>query len=649
MQTRKIKNKSKKYTKKNKKTKYLKNNFYYYINKKWINKAKIKEDRISINEYNSLQDKVDKQLNNIVVTMRKDKNIDNLYKSYYEIDKNYKITENMVNNIIIKFNLLRKNVKNMEELFAYFTIHRINFPFYWAIQIDSKNTNRHSILLGENGLGLNDKNHYTKLDSSEIRKKYLKYIKKSFELLFGEKNDFNEEDVFKIEKEISTYTRDEIDNRKPELVYNYLTPDEISKLGFNIKKYLTHIGYNKIPNKIVVLNPGYVKKVCKMLKSWTNDKWYSYWMFKIFNSFASYHKIWRKHEFDFYESYLMGQNRMITNAKFATNNGIRLILNTKLTKEYLKIHGNIENIKYCKKLFFKIKEVFRKRLLHNCWLSKETINSALKKLDRMNIHCGLKKKYIKDPDFEYSENNVLQNYFKYRKWYINNQIKKTFSTVDKNEWDRFDSENVFDVNAYYFPLTNEIIIPNGILQDPFINFNKNMAYNLAYLGSTISHEMTHAFDDEGSKYDYNGNFTNWWNDLDKKNYKIKQKSVIKQYENYAKQVDNFKLDGRFSLGENIADIAGLAIAEETLLDYLNECGTDGLSKDIHLKMFFGYYVQQWRTKIKLQAKHELSGTDEHVNPMYRANMSLARSENFKRIFNIQKGDLMFCSDTDQIW
>ena len=117
MQTRKIKNKSKKYTKKNKKTKYLKNNFYYYINKKWINKAKIKEDRISINEYNSLQDKVDKQLNNIVVTMRKDKNIDNLYKSYYEIDKNYEITENMVNNIIIKFNLLRKNVKNMEELF----------------------------------------------------------------------------------------------------------------------------------------------------------------------------------------------------------------------------------------------------------------------------------------------------------------------------------------------------------------------------------------------------------------------------------------------------------------------------------------------------------------------------------------------------
>ena len=124
---------------------------------------------------------------------------------------------------------------------------------------------------------------------------------------------------------------------------------------------------------------------------------------------------------------------------------------------------------------------------------------------------------------------------------------------------------------------------------------------------------------------------------------------MSQYELYAKKLENFKLSGEHSLGENIADIGGLAVAEETLIEFLRECGTDNLKIDDHLKMFYGYYSEQWRTKIKIQAKHELSATDEHVNPKYRANMSLARCQNFIRLFNIKKGDLMYWYDTDQIW
>jgi putative endopeptidase len=176
-----------------------------------------------------------------------------------------------------------------------------------------------------------------------------------------------------------------------------------------------------------------------------------------------------------------------------------------------------------------------------------------------------------------------------------------------------------------------------------------MAYNLAYIGSTISHEMIHAFDDEGAKYNYEGKWENWWTEQDRKVYKEKQKSVVSQYENYAKKLDNFILKGQHSLGENIADIGGLAIAEETLIEYLKECQTDDLKMDDYLKIFFGYYVQQWRTKIKTQAKHELSGTDEHVNPKYRANLSLSRSDNFIRLLNIKKGDLLYWNDADQIW
>lgn len=649
MYTKKNKNKGNKKTRKNRVK--IKDNFYSVVNKKWFDKIKIKDDSVSVNEYNLLQDKVDNQLKKIISSMRKDdNNVEQLYNSYYNFKNNIINVEFRIRKMISYLDVLRKDKENLWKYLAHCSKYRINHPFFWAIQIDNKNTKQYKVVLGENGLGLSDKNHYTKRGKSiEIRKEYLKYIDDSFTLVSGNKHQLKNDNVLKIETYISKITRNEIDSRNPELTYNSYSINELSKIGFNGKEFFKELGYKKLPNNIIVTNPKFFKKMCQYLKDWNNDEWYSYWVFKIFNSYCSFHNDWRDHEFKFYEKYLMGQNKIMTAEKVAIKNGITMILNTKLTNEYMKKHLEKDNIRYCKLLFEKIRKIFRKRLEHSCWLSPETITYGIKKLDCMELHCGMKKTLIKDPNIKFKDDDVLYNYFEYRKYYVENQIKKTFKNVNKEEWDRFDSENIFDVNAYYFPLTNEIIIPNAILQKPFIDPKKNMAYNLAYLGTTISHEMIHAFDDEGAKYDYKGEWNNWWSNNDMKKYKDKQKSVVRQYENYAKKIDDFKLSGEFSLGENIADIGGLAIAEETLLEYLEECGTPELKIDDHLKMFFVYYVEQWRTKIKRQAKHELSGTDEHVNPKYRANMSLSRSDNFRRIFDIKKGDLMYWYDADQIW
>jgi putative endopeptidase len=582
--------------------------------------------------------------------MRKDSNVNRLYNSYYNFKDNIVSSEFRIRKMISYLDTLRKDKNNLWKYLAHCTKYRISHPFFWALQIDNKNTTKYKVILGENGLGLSDKNHYTKRGKSiEIREEYVKYIDKSFELLMGNKNELDSKNVLKIETYIAKITRNEIDSRNPELTYNPYSISELCKLGFNAKEYFNEIGYSKLPESVIVTNPKYFRMISKFLKNWNSDEWYSYWVFKIFNSYCRFHMEWREHEFKFYENYLMGQKEITTPDKIAIRNGVTMILNTRLTNEYMKKHLEKDNITYCRLLFEKIRTVFRKRLEHSCWLSPETIVSGIKKLDCMELHCGMKKKFIADPNIKFRDDDVIYNYFQYRKYYINNQIKKTFKPVDKAEWDRFDSENIFDVNAYYFPLTNEIVIPNAILQKPFIDHKKNMAYNLAYLGSTIAHEMIHAFDDEGAKYDYKGEWKNWWSKNDMKKYKDKQKSVVRQYENYAKKIDDFKLSGEFSLGENIADIGGLAIAEETLLEYLKECRTPELKIDDHLKMFFVYYVEQWRTKIKKQAKHELSGTDEHVNPKYRANMSLSRSDNFRRLFDIKNGDLMYWYDSDQIW
>ena len=650
MATHKTKKKSKNITRKNKKVR-INNNFYSYINSSWFNKIKIKKDRISINEYNILQDKVDNQLVKIVNDIKsKDDNINKLFLSYSEFDKNEENTEIHLKKIISILDVLRKDKNNLWKYLSFCCINKINNPFHWALQMDHKNPKKHVSGITENGLGLSDKGHYIKKGKYiEIRKQYNNYIDKCFKFILGNKHGLNIDNVIKIEGYLAKYTRSEIENRDPKLTYNPYSMKKLKDIGFDSYTFFKTLGYNKFPDVIVVSNPTYIREISKYLKNWNDDYWYPYWIFKIFNSYARFHKHWRIHEFEFYEKYLMGQKEINSPNKFAYKFGVNIIMNTKITKKYLEIHAKIDNIKYCHILFDKIKGIFRKRLEHNCWLSLETKQLAIKKLEAMRLHSGINKKYINDPVIKFKKDDPIYNFLEYRKWYIANQIKKNFKDVDINEWDRFDSENVFDVNAYYFPLLNHIIIPNGILQKPFIDHKKNMAYNLAYIGSTISHEMIHAFDDEGSKYNYKGEFNNWWNDVDRQKYKQKQKSVINQYENYAKKIDNFKLSGKHSLGENIADIGGLAIAEETLIEYLRECGTDNLKIDDHLKMFYGYYCQQWRTKIKKQAKHELSATDEHVNPKYRANMSLARSQNFVRLFNIKKGDLMYWYDTDQIW
>jgi predicted metalloendopeptidase len=649
MGTKKNKKNTNKHTRKKTRTK-TSSNFYGVVNSKWFNKTKIKDDRVSINEYNILQDKVDRQLQKIVSSLRGNSNINNLYLSFNKFNKTKDNVELEVKKVVSLLDVMRKDKNNLWRYLAYCSKYRINHPFYWALTIDQKNINKHVCLIGENGLGLNDKGHYTKRGKYiEIREEYLKYIEKCFVLLMGENHNCKAEDVLKIETFLSKYTRNEIENRDPKLTYNSFSVKSLNDIGFNSYDFLKKLGYTKYPPVIIVSNPKYIKETCKYLKNWTDDSWYSYWIFKIFNSYARFHEVWRNHEFDFYENFLMGQNKIISPEKFAFKHGVSTIMNTTLTERYMKEHNNIKNINYCHELFKKIKSVFRKRLEHNCWLSPETKELAIKKLENMKLHCGLKKKFIKDPNITFKETNPIYNYLEYRKWYIKNQIHKNFKEVDNDEWDRFDSENVFDVNAYYFPLMNQIIIPNAILQKPFLDHTKNMAYNLAYIGSTISHEMIHAFDDEGSKYDYKGEYKNWWTHEDKKTYKLKQKSVISQYELYAKKLENFKLSGEHSLGENIADIGGLAIAEETLIEYLRECGRDEINIDDHLKMFYVYYCQQWRTKIKIQAKHELSATDEHVNPKYRANMSLSRCQNFIRLFNIKKGDLMYWYDSDQIW
>jgi len=209
-------------------------------------------------------------------------------------------------------------------------------------------------------------------------------------------------------------------------------------------------------------------------------------------------------------------------------------------------------------------------------------------------------------------------------------------------WIRGVDGDTFDVNASYNNSKNELIIPNAILQSPFVDLNKSMAYNMANIGSIIGHEIMHAFDDDGCKFNEKGEYGNWWSLEDLRVYKEKQKSIIKHYEIMAKR-DKLKMDNKLTLGENLADIGGFLNAEKTFIEYLIETGYTGEKFDQQMRDFYTFYAKEWRTINKPKFVPFLL-KDSHSLAKYRVNSVLSLSPHFHRIFGIENGNKLY-SDT----
>jgi putative endopeptidase len=205
------------------------------------------------------------------------------------------------------------------------------------------------------------------------------------------------------------------------------------------------------------------------------------------------------------------------------------------------------------------------------------------------------------------------------------------------------------VNAYYTPVENTIYIPLGYLQKPFIDLDeRGIEYNLAHIGYTLGHEMSHCLDDNGSKYDYQGNLHNWWTKEDRRKFEAKVKDVVKQYETFA-MYDGIKMDGTLSTGENLADISGLAICMEYLRDFQQKNDDIVPIKSLSFEAFFVYIAIQGRQKILDKAIQAQLKVNPHPMDKYRVNCPLSRLELFRSIYNIKKGDKMYWHSTDTIW
>jgi predicted metalloendopeptidase len=440
--------------------------------------------------------------------------------------------------------------------------------------------------------------------------------------------------------------------------YNIVTKQEaLSKYNFDWEKLATKIGYKTVPNTFICSSTNYLKCIMETLltdNAWQSDKWRSYYLYINFRQVMRFHSKWRIDYFDFHGKFIKGQPVPYPQDIYPVF-GLSLCFNTFLTNEYIDKNKKQQYIDYTHNMAADLLTIYKRIIKRNTWLSPKTKKYALLKLEHINLVIGSPKLLREDPILDYSNKEAYQNMRLIAYWRTKQMIeldgKSSEVDIPTIDWEELKmvGKQSYIVNAYYTPTENSIYVPLAYLQKPFIDLDeRGIEYNLAHIGYTLGHEMSHCLDDLGSKYNEKGNLHNWWTKHDRNKFNVKVKNVIKQYEQFA-GYDGIKMDASLSTGENLADISGLAICEEYLKDFQDNNDDIVPIKALSFHAFFVYLAIQARQKIFDEAVKAQLKTNPHPMDKYRTNCPLARLELFRSLYNIKKKNKMFWASTDTIW
>ena len=646
--------------------------FYSYINDKWLKDFEVQETQkyiVQVDNFRITQDKVFRELVEIVKDYIKGNDTPlakNMKKYFQSVMKqntvkqaNYYATY-FVNNV----DELRKDKGNLWNLLGLINYNEIiswSSPFVWSLNPDDKNPKIYRCYVDGPKLSLVDINIYFGYKTNEYAKKYrnrfLKYLEDLFTVTFGEKHGYRVEDIFDCEIQIiNAFDCSNIKNEDPN-GYNVVHKKEaLEKYGFDWDKFAIALGFKKTPEFFITSNLNYIYCMTKiLLEEWDNEKWRTYFVFVYIKQLQRFTIEGRDNYFNFEGDYVRGQQQMIGLDLYAVY-PLGFAFNTFLTNEYISKYKNQSGIDYVKTMAKDLKTVFIRIIKRNKWMQPNTKLVAIKKLETFTLTVGSPELLRADPLLDYVNNDCWGNLTKVAMWRHENAVileGKHIIDIPVMDWSnappKFVGTQAYIVNAMYTPSENGIYIPLGYIQKPFVDLEeRGIEYNLAHIGFTIAHEMSHALDDWGSKYDEKGRLNEWWTEKDKRKFKQIQDDVIKQYEVFA-SYDGVKFDAAPSIGEDLADISGLTICREYLRDFQLK-NVDSLPiQKLSFEAFFIYFAIQQRQKLSAKALEAQLRTNPHPPDKYRCNVPLSRLPIFRAMFNIKKGDKMWWKSTNRVW
>ena len=658
----------------------INNDFYNYVNLQWMKEIVIEDEPkyyVEVDNFRIIQEKVFYELINYVKayikknkTSKKAIAIKNVYNSMVT-----ESTSKMNNHVkqILDFIDDTFNVKTKTNIYDVLSAINSNeiiawgSPIQWQLLPDEKNVTTYISHLSMAKLSIYDYLIYIDDPSDSLEtKKYKAYVKKHFFKYLNElfslyapinsdkkNHNYNPQDIWDVELELLTAMGCSTSTNNT--IYNSVSAHELeTDYNFNWTEFAQKLGYKETPKRIIVSNLSALKCTIKLIKEkWNTPKWKTYWVYLYLRQLSRFNNKDRKIYFNFFKKILQGSSVDMPDEIYPIT-GLSLCFNTFLTEQYKENNNNQLYVDYTEHLCNDLLTLFYYKISRNTWLDASTKKAALKKLLKLKLVVGSPEKLREDPLFDYKSDDPWYNMLLLINWKHKQYLSlegKDLIDIPRIDWEHFKLTGTqsYIVNAFYMPTSNSIYIPLAYLQPPFIDLKeRGLEYNLAFLGYTIAHELSHCFDANGSKFDENGNLNDWWTKNDKLEYQKKIKDVIHQYETFAKR-DGIEFDAAIGVSESLADISGMSLIEEYLRDVLVIDKDIDIIRRTNLKKLYYYLAIQGKQKIYKNAIKSQLKINPHPLEKYRVNCPLSRLPLFKSIFDIKKGDGMWWNNEDSIW
>jgi len=627
--------------------------FYGFVNGEWMKKTEMPADRGRWGSFDALAKKTD--LNTLKILKEVAKS--NQYKKGTDqrkaIDYFASITDTISRNEAgitpVKIYLDKiNNIKTKNDVvdFMIFSEPILNSAFIGVgVGADMKDSNKNTLYVSPAGLGLPERDYYVsdKSDAVKIRAQYKEHIGKMLQFI-GRKQaeiDNAKKNILSIETALASAKLTKEERRNPAKRYNPMNMAELIRLmpDFDTKKYFSDLGYSV--DDVIVSQPKYLKAFNEIFKEFDVNAVKDFLIWNLFRGAAG--KLSTKianTNWDFYGKILNGQKeRRPLNERALSS--VNWTIGEAVGKLYVDKMFPPEAKANAKEMIVNLQKAYKQRIKNLSWMSAETKQKAIEKVDRLQVKIGYPDKWkdyskmqIKSPN---DGGTYFTNSLNVSKWHFEEGLDKLNKPVDKTEWGMAPQI----VNAYYNQAYNEIVFPAAILQAPFYDYHRDAALNYGGMGAVIGHEISHGFDDQGAKYNADGNYENWWTKADFEAFSKLVERLADQYSKIEVLPEVF-VNGTFTSGENIGDLGGVNAAFTALEIYYKDHKKPGKIQGFTPEQrFYMSWATVWRTKARDAYVKKQIKTNPHSPGQVRAVQSLKNVDAFYKAFEVKEGDGMY--------
>ncbi len=641
--------------------------FFRYVNGKWLDNNKIPDDRSRWGSFDELM----KNTNDDALSILKSAMTDNKDLKKIDVipgsdqDKAVKLFQSIMDTV-------NRNKQGLDPIKPYLekinTISSVNDLQNYLVEMEptggggfisffvrphTKNSDLNAAYLSTGGLGLPDRDYYVKddEDSKQKREQYVAYIAKMLKFLGNDETSANNEanQILAFETRLAEPRMDKVDRRDVRKRYNPRSISDLQKMVPAIKwdTYFKGIGVKTI-DTVIVSEVKYMDALQTILAENNVDDWKSYLRWNLFNSASrALSTDLETARWEFYSKTLRGAKKQRPRDERALQvlNGT---IGEALGKLYVDEKFPPEAKVKAEKMIANVIKAFENRINKLDWMTEDTKVKAVEKLLALKVKIAYPDKWRDYSDLEITGVNdggsFFQNALNANVWSHKRNLEDLGNQVDKSRW--YMAPQV--VNAYFNPPFNEIVFPAAILQPPFYNWQADDAVNYGGIGAVIGHEISHCFDDSGSRYDKEGNLNNWWTDEDLTQFEALGKNLADQYSAIEILPETF-INGPFTLGENIGDLGGVLAAYDALqLNFKENGRPENIDEFTPEQRFFMSWGTIWRTKMRDDALKNQIKTDPHSPGITRAVQPLLNVDAFYDAFNIKEGDSLYIKPEDRV-